>query len=324
MINIKVIFEKIINYAIKIEGSDIHIDLEDEANCLIKVRRFGSMENISELGNKHGHKLINYILFKAKFDVVNKQALQTKTIKYLFEDYEYFLRVSLVFTSKQKSIVIRITNNHKLINIKQLTPIKESQLKLEDILNMKNGLVIFTGKTGSGKTTSLYALVSELIKDTKLKVITLEDPIERVISGAFQVNVNKDIYSYFDVLKQVLRHDPDIIIIGELRDALDLKLTIQAALSGHLVLTTMHAINALFAINRLLELDINLSDLKACLKLIAYQELFYTKNYDSFSLYEFIDHQQINEYLNNKDINYLDINYYKQSLAKELKFYETK
>lgn len=324
MINIKAIFEKIINYAIDNECSDIHIDLEEDLNCLIRVRVLGSMENISELSNEYGHKLINYILFKAKFDVVNKQALQTKTIKYQYLDYEYFLRVSLVFTSKQKSIVIRITNNHKLVNIKQLTPIIDSQKMLLNILKLKNGLVIFTGKTGSGKTTSLYALLTELIKDTKLNIITLEDPIERVIDGAFQVNVNKEIYSYFDVLKQVLRHDPDIIVIGELRDEMDLKLTVQAALSGHLVLTTMHAINALFAINRLRELDINISDLKACIRLITYQELFYIEDKQPFSLYEFINQQQLNNYLNNNNLNYLKINDHKRLLKEKYLIHDIK
>lgn len=318
------LFNKIIDYAIKNKSSDIHLDFNKKSNCSIFLRVYGKINKIGELNEDNSNKLVNFILYKANLDIINQQTLHTGIINYLSKNKVINLRISVVYGVNTKSIVIRILNNHQKISIKNLSYIKNNIDELEKILNYKNGLVIISGKTGSGKTTTLYAIIEQLIKDTKKKIVSIEDPVEREIDNVLQININQDNISYFKVLKQVLRHDPDIIVIGEIRDENDLKLVIQAALSGHLVITTMHSMSALLAINRLLELNINKQDLISCLKLITYQEIFYNENNKPFSIYEFISNIQIKQYINKNEIKYLKISDYKKSLKKELVFYEGK
>ncbi|MDR3215578.1 MAG: Flp pilus assembly complex ATPase component TadA [Bacilli bacterium] len=318
------IFEEIINYLIINYCSDLHLDFINNEYCLIGIRKQGQVQELKRIDKDISHKLFNYIMFIANIDIINKQTLHTGTIKYQLNHLYYFLRVSVVYTTSSKSIVIRILNNHKKININQLSLIKNNQETLNKIVNFQNGLILFCGKTGSGKTTTLYALIEDILLKKNKKIISLENPIEREINKVLQISVNTEILSYFDVLKQVLRHDPDIIVIGEIRDEDELKLAIKSALSGHLVLASMHAINAIYAINRLLELNANNNDLKACLKLVSYQELVYLKNNEISTVYEFVDSVMIEEYLNNKKIDYFKVNDYKKMLAKKMTFYEGK
>lgn len=316
-------FNELLDYAILNNCSDIHIDYNDN-KCQISLRYKGRILNHKIVDDSNSIRLYNYILFKANLDIVDKNILHTGSICYKENNLEYYLRVSVIPTLQNKSIVIRILNNHKLIDIDSLSIIDDNVEQLKKILTYSNGMIVFTGKTGSGKTTTMYALIEQLKKKTNKKIITLEDPVERKIDGVLQIGINNDYQTYFKVLKQVLRHDPDIIVIGEVRDEADLKLAVQAALSGHLVLTSMHAINAKFAINRLLELNISLSDLKACIKLIGYQELLYTKNHNPFSIYEFINNDDLTNYLDNNIINYTTVEHLKSHLKKKLVFYEGK
>ncbi|MDF9866847.1 competence protein ComGA [Bacilli bacterium PM5-3] len=318
------VFNSLIDNALKENASDIHIEFENNKYCLISYRINGKVIQKAKLTSSNANKLINYIVFKANLDVVDNQTLHTGIIKYLFNNREISLRVSVVFAQYSKGIVIRILNNHKLILIENLSIINNNYYQLKEILSYKNGLIIFSGKTGSGKTTTLYAIIEAIKMVSNKKIITLEEPIEREINDILQISVNSEIITYFDVLKQVLRHDPDVIVIGEIRDESDLKLAIQAALSGHLVITSMHAMSAVFAINRLCELKISNSDLKACLKLISYQELFYTSAKEPFCIYEFINNEQVIDYLNDKSINYNKIIDYRNALKKEVDFYEGK
>ncbi|MDR1782606.1 MAG: Flp pilus assembly complex ATPase component TadA [Bacilli bacterium] len=318
------LFSYFIKYAINNYCSDLHFDIINNEYCIVAARKLGNVLEIERLSFMIANKLFNYISYIANIDIINQQTLHTGTCKYLFNNKTYYLRVSVLYSISSKSIVIRILNNHQQIDLNNLAIIESNITFLKNILDYKNGLVVLTGKTGAGKTTTLYAILEKLVKKENKKIISLEDPIEREIKGILQINVNSDVISYFDVLKQVLRHDPDIIIIGEIRDEKELKLAIQSALSGHLVITTMHAINAKYAINRLLELKVNILDLKACLRLISYQELIYLDNNNIKSIYEFIDENKINDFIDNKDIDYHNISYYKSILKKSITYYEGK
>lgn len=315
----KRIFNKIILDALKNQCSDIHIDIDEE--CVIKIRKKGVIYSYDYLEYETGRKLINYIYYKANLDILNVSALATGKIHFNNNENDISLRVSTLPSIDQSSIVIRILNNHDEIDINKLSIIDAQCNIIKSIAKLKNGLVILTGKTGSGKTTTLYALLEYINTVNSKKIITLEDPIERKINNTLQVNVNQDIISFFDVLKQVLRHDPDIIVIGEIRDYNDLKLAIQAALSGHLVITTMHAISALFAINRIQELDIYKNDLIATIKLISYQEIIYTEDNTS-SIYEFISNKEVCEYLEHNKLEYKNVSYYKSIIKKRYTIYE--
>lgn len=318
------LFNKIVIYAIEHNSSDIHIDFTKNKQCQICLRILGKINKVGKIELENALKLVNYILFKSNIDIINQQTLHTGIINFEYNNKIIYLRVSVVYALNNKSIVIRLLNNHQKVSLNNLSLINNNIEDLNKILELKNGLVIFSGKTGSGKTTTLYAIIEELNKISKKKIVSIEDPVERELDDILQISINQEQTSYFKVLKQVLRHDPDVIVIGEIRDENDLKLVVQAALSGHLVLTSMHSMSALFAINRLLELNINVSDLKSCLKLISYQELFYYKANKVFSLFEFINNDELINYLNNKEIKYLKIEDYKNALKKELNFSEGK
>ena len=318
------LFGNYIKYAIDNHCSDLHLDISNDEHCVVAARKRGKVMEIEKINITLASRLFNYISYIANIDIINQQTLNTGMTRYLYKNIVYYLRVSVLFSINSKSIVIRILNNHQKITLHNLGMIENNIKTIKKILDYKNGLIIFTGKTGAGKTTTLYALLEEFVKLNNKKIISLEDPIEREIKNILQINVNTDIISYFDVLKQVLRHDPDIIIIGEIRDKAELKLAIQAALSGHLVITTMHAINAKYAINRLLDLDVNVFDLKACLKLISYQELIYLKDKTIKALYEFIDEMEINDFIDQKNINYITVNQYKSFLKKRIVYDEGK
>ncbi|MGL4382192.1 MAG: ATPase, T2SS/T4P/T4SS family [Bacilli bacterium] len=308
----KHLFNEIVEQALKHHCSDIHLDIMQVTN--ISYRFQGQIYFSKQLNLDEGLKLFNYIIFKANMDIVNKNKVSSGALSYSYLDRDIYLRISIIPTFECDSMVIRILNNHRHIALKQLSIFTNHHKILNKIVTLNSGLVIFTGKTGSGKTTTLYALLEAIYKQTKKKIITLEDPIERHIEGLLQIYVNNDQTSFFDILKQVLRHDPDIIVIGEIRDANDLKLAVQASLSGHLVLTSMHAINSIFAINRLIELGINQSDLKATIQYISYQELYYNQQ-EVYTIYEFINNQQLIEYLTNQEVKYFKINDYITSLT---------
>lgn len=324
MVILEKLFNKIVIYAIEHNSSDIHIDFTKNKQCQICLRILGKINKVGKIELENALKLVNYILFKSNIDIINQQTLHTGIINFEYNNKIIYLRVSVVYALNNKSIVIRLLNNHQKVSLNNLSLINNNIEDLNKILELKNGLVIFSGKTGSGKTTTLYAIIEELNKISKKKIVSIEDPVERELDDILQISINQEQTSYFKVLKQVLRHDPDVIVIGEIRDENDLKLVVQAALSGHLVLTSMHSMSALFAINRLLELNINVSDLKSCLKLISYQELFYYKANKVFSLFEFINNDELINYLNNKEIKYLKIEDYKNALKKELNFSEGK
>ncbi|MEG0364851.1 MAG: ATPase, T2SS/T4P/T4SS family [Erysipelotrichales bacterium] len=312
----------IVEYALKNQCSDIHLDFKDDCTD-VYFRKQGSFNKDDSLSLNNISQLYNYIIFKANLDILDKNILHTGTISFEYKNKIIYLRISIIPTFDNKSIVIRLLNNNKRVNLDNISLIKENIDTLKSIQELKSGLVLFCGKTGSGKTTTLYSIINMIQERTNKKIITLEDPIETKLKNVLQISINHDTLTFFDVFKQVLRHDPDIIVIGEIRDSKDLQLVVQAVLSGHLVLSSMHAMSAQYAINRLLDLNINKHDLKASLRLIAYQELIFT-NTNAYALYEFLDENILEQILNKKKVKYKTIDEYKQSIRKRIDFNEGK
>jgi competence protein ComGA len=159
------------------------------------------------------------------------------------------------------------------LNIENLFVKDEDKAIIKNALNLRSGLIIFSGSTGSGKTTSLYTCLRHI---SDQKIYTIEDPIEFHFDFLIQLEVNPLIHFTFDeAIKQVLRHDPNVIVIGEIRDEKEAKAAIRSALSGHLVLTTIHANNAQSTLTRMKEFGISDLYLEQTIKLIVYQELIH-------------------------------------------------
>lgn len=297
------IFEKILFKAISSNVTDIHFYLEDDLK--ICMRRYGILEKYGYFDLIIGKKLINYIKYKSLIDLNYRLLPQTGRFEFTINDKTYDLRVSYLPTNKFESIVVRILNNHHKLELNDITPFKEIKDYLKILVNKRNGLFIVSGATGSGKSTTLYTLIDMFISKGGLNIITIEDPIEMYKKGCIQIELNEKAgIDYHDTLRQILRHDPDVIVVGEIRDEVTAKLCITCALTGHLVLSTVHAPNALLTIKRLLNLNTSINDLESVLIGVLCQRLKYTDKEQVFVLGELMSRDQILDYLLYKNVHY--------------------
>ncbi|AXH15654.1 GspE/PulE family protein [Malaciobacter mytili] len=263
----------LLDFSIEKRASDIHFETHNDYLC-IKFRIDGKLKHIINF-HKNFYKVISSIIkLKASLDITQyKLALDGRFSKSI-QNSIYDFRVSILPTLYGESIVLRILDN-KTID-KKLNALEFSSnifKSLEEISSLTQGLVLVCGPTGSGKTTTLYSLLKSLDYKNK-KIITVEEPVEYKIKNICQINIDKKRgLSFNSVLKNILRQDPDIIFIGEIRDSLSLQIAIQASLTGHLVLSTIHSSNALNAISRLLDLKCQNFLLSSTLKYIFYQRL---------------------------------------------------
>lgn len=234
-------------------------------------------------------KLLIYMKFKANLDVSTHQIAQSGRYTYHAKSI-FYLRIStLPLSLGIESCVIRL--------IPQYFTSKREYKDFNDfksLMNKKQGLILLTGPTGSGKSTLMYQLVLYAFQELNLNVITIENPVEQLLKGITQVSVNhKAGIDYVSSFKAILRCDPDVILIGEIRDAEVAKCVIQASLSGHLVLTTMHSSNCKGAILRLLEMGISVQEISQAINVISNQRLVTTTSNQRKLVCESITNNQI-------------------------------
>lgn len=306
----KLFLEKILFHAIEQNATDIHINLKENLN--ISFRILGKMVMYKDYDYENGVKLINYIKYKAHINTNDKIASMSGEFNTRINNHVYYFRVSSLPTKKFLSIVIRILYTDKHVDINHLSPCKEITSFLKSIKNYRNGLFIISGPTGSGKSTTLYSLIRYINHDKKLNVISIEDPIEIILDECLQIEINEDLgITYVNTLKQILRHDPDIIVIGEIRDEHTANMAVRCALSGHLVLATIHSSNVLTSLQRLLNMDISQFDLESVIYGILSQRMIYDYEKSlSFMIGEYINHQQCLRYLKTKNLDYKNFDYY--------------
>lgn len=302
-------FEKIIIKGIQFKASDIHINLDEI--CKVSFRIQGVLKNTTTIPIIQALKLINLIKFSSNIDINYRLKPQTGHFHFYYKDKKYFLRVSSIPRKDKESVVIRILNNLNEITIDQLTNNQLIVNYLKKITLMNNGLFLVSGPTGSGKSTTLYTMLDYINENNSLNIVTLEDPIEIEKHYSIQVEINNELgINFQSTLKQILRHDPDVIMIGEIRDKETAKLAITAALTGHLVLATIHSSNCIATIHRLLDLGIQKIDLDEILVGVVNQKMIHFSK-SKHILMEFIKKDEISNYLNCNFINYYD---FKKSL----------
>ncbi|GGG84490.1 type II/IV secretion system protein [Staphylococcus pragensis] len=284
----KILFKEIVNKAISKNASDIHfIPAEDEV--YIKFRVNDNLELYETFKLSIYQKLLVYMKFQAGLDVSTQQIAQSGRYTYQAKGL-YYLRIStLPLSLGIESCVIRI--------IPQYFQSKKEYKDFKDfkhLMNKKQGLILFTGPTGSGKSTLMYQMVLYAYEKLNLNVITIENPVEQILKGITQVSINKKAgIDYISSFKAILRCDPDVILIGEIRDAEVAKCVIQASLSGHLVLSTMHSSNCKGAILRLLEMGISIQEISQAINLISNQRLITTLSNQRQLVCELINNNQI-------------------------------
>lgn len=273
MNTIEKLAKRIIKDAVRNNASDIHI-VPRRKDTLIQLRLSNKLIPRLYLPKEECERLIAHFKFTASMDIGEKRRPQSGAYSYLIDEKIVGLRFSTLPSAHSESLVIRILQQQEQIPFYQISLFPGMTRKMLALLKHAHGLIIFTGPTGSGKTTTLYSLINETSHLFNRNVITLEDPIEKENDLVLQVQVNEKAgVTYATGLKAILRHDPDIIMVGEIRDAETAKIAVRAALTGHLVLSTMHTRDAKGAIYRLSEFGVNFVEIQQTLVAVTAQRL---------------------------------------------------
>ena len=246
----------IITNAIKLKASDIHIE-PMEKEFRVRYRIDGALRKMDSPPKRLQSAIISRIKIMSKMKISEKRIPQDGRIQISVGGRDLDLRVSTVPTNHGESIVMRILDKSNLsLGLPQLGFLSDDQTTFERLIKLPDGVVLVTGPTGSGKTTTLYACLGQINKPDK-KLITVEDPVEYQMSGINQVQVNKDVgLDFSSALRSILRQAPNIVMIGEIRDAETADIAMEAALTGHLVFSTLHTNDAPSAVTRLLDIGV--------------------------------------------------------------------
>lgn len=270
--NTTLLLDVILFSSISLGASDIHIEPE-ESSSRLRIRLDGVLQDVIFFEQNIYHTLISRLklLSKLKLNIADRP--QDGRFTVLADDLLIEMRVSSLPAEYGESIVMRILNPKNLIGLEALGLRKDLYKAFEKEINKPNGMIIVTGPTGSGKTTTLYAFLMK-IQNPEIKVITIEDPIEYHLKGVSQTQVAPEKgYDFSDGLRSIVRQDPDVILVGEIRDLETAKISLQAALTGHLVLSTLHTNDAAGTIPRLVDLGADPASIASGLKMAIGQRL---------------------------------------------------
>lgn len=263
--------------AVKVGATDIHF-LHDDPMIHVQFRVHGVLQEHAMLGREKWGALINQIKIRALLDITETRRAQTGHISGIFAGHTVNCRIAIHPTMLGETVTIRILYQHHHVGSLIELGFEEVIIaELDRIINAPSGLFLITGPTGSGKTTTLYSLFRQHLKDRK--IMTLEDPVEYVLPPIQQTEIqHAEIFSYHDGLKSILRHDPDVIFVGEIRDKETAELTLRAAMTGHLVCATTHTHKAVDALYRFLDFGISQPALGTQLLGVLAQQLHPSKN----------------------------------------------
>ncbi len=265
--------------AIQRRASDIHIETR-ASEVIVKYRIDGVLYQAMEaIDKKHHSTIISRIKVMSELDIAEKRVPQDGRFRLLFQGRTIDFRVSIMPSVHGEDCVIRILDKESIdadfknLRLDILGFDGDILVKMRKFIREPYGMVLVTGPTGSGKTTTLYACLSE-IQSTEDKIITIEDPVEYQLVGVTQIPVNeKKGLTFARGLRSILRHDPDKVMVGEIRDEETAQIAIQAALTGHLVFTTVHANNVVDVLGRFLNMNVDLYNFVSALNCVLAQRL---------------------------------------------------
>ena len=242
--------------ALEARASDVH--LEHYADQLrVRYRVDGVLQDAPAPPLHLAAALVSRLKIMAELDIAERRVPQDGRIRLRLQDRQVDVRVSIIPTLNGESVVLRLLDKARgRIGLDEIGMSAETLAEFRKIIARPHGIVLATGPTGSGKTTTLYAAI-DLVRTGREKILTVEDPVEYELHGVPQVPVNEKVgVTFASALRAILRQDPDVVMVGEIRDPLTAEIAIQAALTGHLVLSTLHTNDAASAITRLLDLNI--------------------------------------------------------------------
>jgi len=249
---------QVLKDAIELRASDIHLEpFEDEFR--IRYRIDGDLQEVPVPGQLKQFQpaIVSRVKILSHLNIAEKRLPQDGRIKVRIEDAEVDIRVSVIPMLHGEAVVMRLLRqNSTLRGLAQIGMNTRELEHFQHVLGMPHGIILVTGPTGSGKTSTLYTALNE-INDAVRKIITVEDPVEYQLKGVNQIQVNeKSGLTFARGLRSILRHDPDVILIGEIRDAETAQIAVQASLTGHLVFSTLHTNDAPGALTRLVDMGV--------------------------------------------------------------------
>ncbi len=259
--------------SVKAGASDIHFD-HGESSLKVRIRVDGVLNDYADIPNEVKQNVVTRIKILSGMNITETRLPQDGAIKTNLGGMDLDMRVSALPTKKGEKVVIRILDyTRSMQGIEYLMFSEDNYKKILKMIGAPNGIILVTGATGSGKSTTVYSILQKLnVKGSNL--ITVEDPVEMEIEGINQVQVNSDIgLDFAAVLRSILRQDPNVIMIGEIRDTETAQIAVRASITGHLVLSTLHTNNSLTTIERLLDMEVERYLLASALSGIVSQKL---------------------------------------------------
>jgi len=239
-------------------ASDIHVEPQEHSLC-VRYRIDGLLQTqtLHADVNRFTSAIISRIKIMSRLNIAEKRLPQDGRIKMRVSGREVDVRVSIIPMAHGEGIVMRLLDKGRMVfNLANVGMLADTYKTFKQLIDLPHGIILVTGPTGSGKSTTLYSALNE-IKDETLKIITVEDPIEYVQEGISQIQVHHKIgLSFSAALRSILRHDPDVVLIGEMRDQETAQSAIQASLTGHMVFSTLHTNDAPSAFTRLIDMGI--------------------------------------------------------------------
>jgi len=249
---------EILREAINERASDVHIEpFEDDLRIRYRIDGVLHTTNVPVQIKRFQAAIISRIKIMSQLNIAEKRLPQDGGFKILHDHREIDIRVSVIPSVYGEGVVLRILDRQSvLMSVTDLGMDEDTYERFEQIIHQPHGIILVTGPTGSGKTTTLYAALNAIVSD-RIKVVTVEDPVEYRLAGVHQIQVHPQIgLTFAHGLRSILRHDPDVIMIGEIRDLETAEAAIQAALTGHLVFSTLHTNDACSAATRLLDMGV--------------------------------------------------------------------
>lgn len=264
---------ELVKQALNKRASDIHFHPKEKM-IVIQFRINGALYEYGTMQKPFYERLLSHFKFQAKMDIGEKRRPQSGALNLSLHGQNVSVRLSTLPTPYLESLALRLLPQDQQMRLDELFLFPTAGNRLATLLKHTAGLMLLTGTTGSGKTTTIYALLHEAVKQNNRRVITVEDPIEKLNDAFTQMEVNEKAgITFAEGFKASLRHDPDLLMIGEIRDAKTAKIAIQAALSGHFVISSMHAKNPIGALYRLREFGIPFIDIQQTVIAVATQML---------------------------------------------------
>lgn len=311
---IKMLGTSILHDAAVQKASDIHL-IPIKKGGIVQYRIDDRLIEYKTLSQEEYIRVIAHFKYSARMDIGEQRKPQSGAMDIMIDNVSVHLRLSTIPSAFNESLVIRLLPQQETLSLHELSLFPHVLQKLICLIKRSSGLLLFTGPTGSGKTTILYSLLHHLQKHYKRQVVTLEDPVERKVDSFLQMEINEKAgITYGEGFRSLLRHDPDVIMIGEIRDESTARLVIRASLTGHLVLSTMHASDCMGCIERLREFGIQESELNQTLMGVVSQRLisvpcrfcgddcydfcFKSRSYRRTGMYEMLSNHELELALN--------------------------